>query len=87
MIGQRTAPYGTLLLRLTLGSLFTAPLYWKLAILPGGVTRWWASFEANGYHWLVPWYEPGSRGSRGLRRHATRHGHHGPYAAGLQGRP
>jgi putative oxidoreductase len=56
MIEQRTAPYATLLLRLTLGSLFMAHLYWKFAILPGGVERWWANFETNGYHWLVPWY-------------------------------
>ena len=35
MIEQRTAPYGTLLLRLTVGSLFIAHLYWKFAILPG----------------------------------------------------
>jgi putative oxidoreductase len=56
MIEQRAAPYATLLLRLTLGSLFIAHLYWTFAILPGGVEGWWANFAANGYHWLVPWY-------------------------------
>jgi putative oxidoreductase len=56
MIEQRTAPYAALLLRLTLGSLFIAHLYWKFAILPGGVEKWWASFEPAGYPWLVPWY-------------------------------
>ena len=55
MIEQRTAPYDTLLLRLTLGSLFTAHLYWNLAILPGGLEKWWSNFETSGYHWLVPW--------------------------------
>jgi putative oxidoreductase len=56
MINQRTAPYAALLLRLTLGSLFIAHLYWKFAILPGGLEKWWSNFETNGYHWLVPWY-------------------------------
>jgi hypothetical protein len=65
MIEQRTAPYGTLLLRLTLGSLFIAHLYRKFAILPGGLEKWWSNFETSGFHWLVPWY-----GSRGLGRGA-----------------
>ena len=37
MIEQRAVPYATLLPRLTLGSLFITHLYWKFAILPGGV--------------------------------------------------
>jgi putative oxidoreductase len=56
MIEQRTAPYAAFLLRLTLGSRFIAHLYWKFAILPGGIEKWWSSLEANGYHWLVPTY-------------------------------
>ena len=56
MINYRSAPYAALLLRLTLGSLFIAHLYWKFAILPGGLQKWWSNFETNGYHWLVPWY-------------------------------
>jgi putative oxidoreductase len=56
MIEQRAAPYATLPLRLTLGWLFIAHFYWKFAIFPGGVERWWANFAANGYHWLVRWY-------------------------------
>ena len=56
MINQRSVPYAALLLRLTLGSLFIAHLYWKFSILPGGLERWWSSFGTNGYHWLVPWY-------------------------------
>lgn len=56
MIEQRTSRYAALLLRLILGSLFIAHLYWKFEILPGGVERWWANFQTNGYPWFVPWY-------------------------------
>ena len=56
MIKQRAVPYAAFLLRLTLGSLFIAHLYWKFTMLPGGLDRWWSSFGTNGYHWLVPWY-------------------------------
>jgi putative oxidoreductase len=56
MIEQRTQAYGLLLLRLTLGALFIAHLYWKFAILPGGVVRWWSGLVASGYPWFVPWY-------------------------------
>lgn len=56
MLSQRQGPYAVLLLRLTLGSLFIAHLYWKFAILPGGLERWWSNFATNGYPWLVPWY-------------------------------
>jgi hypothetical protein len=34
VIEQRTSQYAALLLRLTLGSLFIAHLYWKFEILP-----------------------------------------------------
>jgi putative oxidoreductase len=50
------ARYAPLLLRIVLGSLFIAHLYWKFAILPGGLSQWWAGFATNGYPWLVPWY-------------------------------
>jgi len=53
---RRTARYATLLLRLTLGAFFIAHLYWEFEILPGGVERWWSSFQRNGYPWFVPWY-------------------------------
>jgi putative oxidoreductase len=56
MLDQRTAPYGVLLLRVLLGLLFWAHLYWKFFVLPGGLTQWWGSFSANGYPWFVPWY-------------------------------
>ena len=56
MIDQRTAPYAALLLRVTLGSMFIAHLYWKFAILDGGLNRWWGNFATNGYPSIVPWY-------------------------------
>jgi putative oxidoreductase len=56
VVEQRTSQYAALLLRLTLGSLFIAHLYWKFEILPGGVERWWSNFQTNGYPWFVPWY-------------------------------
>jgi len=43
-------------LRLLLGALFIAHLYWKLAILPGGLDAWWANLRANGYPAFVPAY-------------------------------
>lgn len=56
MSSDRVARYAPLLLRVLLGSLFIAHLYWKIAILPGGVPRWWAGFATNGYPAFVPWY-------------------------------
>ena len=50
------AGYAPLLLRLVLGSLFIAHLYWKFAVLPGGLTQWWSNFATNGYPSFVPWY-------------------------------
>lgn len=44
------------LLRVTLGSLFIAHLYWKVAVFPGGLEHWWSNFSNNGYPWFVPWY-------------------------------
>jgi putative oxidoreductase len=43
-------------LRLLLGSLFIAHLYWKLTILPGGLNAWWGNLLANGYPSFVPAY-------------------------------
>ena len=51
-----SAFYAPLLLRVTLGTLFVAHLYWKFAVLPGGFAQWWSNFESNGYPWFVPWY-------------------------------
>ena len=50
--GSRTA----LLLRLLLGSLFIAHLYWKFVILPGGVHAWWTNLVGAGYPAFVPAY-------------------------------
>jgi putative oxidoreductase len=55
-IDQRTAPYAALFLRVTLGALFVAHLYWKFAVLDGGFDRWWASFAAAGYPGFMPYY-------------------------------
>ena len=56
MIDQRTALWAALLLHVTLGSLFIAHLYWKFAILPGGLNTWWSNFAANKYPPITPWY-------------------------------
>lgn len=50
------APYAALLLRVTLGLMFLAHLYWKFEVLPGGLHAWWSNFSANGYPRFVPWY-------------------------------
>ncbi len=43
-------------LRLLLGALFIAHLYWKLAILQGGVSTWWGGLIKTGYPCWVPAY-------------------------------
>jgi putative oxidoreductase len=43
-------------LRILLGALFIAHLYWKLAILPGGLGVWWGNLLAAGYPAFVPFY-------------------------------
>jgi len=45
-----------LLLRVLLGLLFIAHLYWKLAVLPGGLQAWWRGLVGNGYPAPVPAY-------------------------------
>ncbi len=45
-----------LAIRILLGLLFIAHLYWKLAILPGGLNMWWDNLLANGYPGFVPVY-------------------------------
>lgn len=50
------APWGILLLRLTIGGLFTAHLYWKFFLLPGGVSQWIQLLHNNGYGSPVAWY-------------------------------
>ncbi|MSP94644.1 MAG: DoxX family membrane protein [Alphaproteobacteria bacterium] len=54
MIDQRTAPYGVLLLRLALGYLAIAHLYYKFYVLPNGLDGWWTNLNNNGYpDWVV----------------------------------
>jgi putative oxidoreductase len=48
--------YGAFLLRLLLGALFIAHIYWKIAILPGGLPAWWSGLVRSGYPALVPAY-------------------------------
>jgi putative oxidoreductase len=55
-LDEWTAPYAALLLRVGLGGLFIAHLYWKFFVLNGGFDAWWGQFEARGYAWYVPWY-------------------------------
>ncbi len=56
MSAQPAARFAPLLLRVVLGSLVIAHLYWKFNVLPGGFSQWWANFSANGYSPIVPWY-------------------------------
>jgi putative oxidoreductase len=52
MIDARTAPYGTLLLRVTIGGLFIMHLVWKFTIL--GLDTWWTNLEKAGYpDWVL----------------------------------
>lgn len=43
------APLGVLLLRVLLGALFIAHLYWKFFLLHGGFHAWWAGLTKLGY--------------------------------------
>jgi putative oxidoreductase len=56
MIDQRTAPYAALFLRVTLGCLAIAHLYWKFFIRAdgAGLMSWWENLNNNGYpDWVV----------------------------------
>jgi hypothetical protein len=46
-LDQRAGPYAALLLRVMLGVLFIAHLYWKFFVLEGGIARWWGAFATN----------------------------------------
>lgn len=48
--------FAALLLRVSLGLLFIAHLYWKFALHPGGFATWWSNFASNGYPIVVPYY-------------------------------
>jgi putative oxidoreductase len=47
---------GAFLLPVLLGSLFIVHLYWKLAVLPGGLPAWWNGILRSGYPAVVPAY-------------------------------
>lgn len=51
-----TSARAGLLLRLLIGALFIAHLYWKIAILPGGLGVWWGHLVKAGYPAFVPAY-------------------------------
>jgi putative oxidoreductase len=49
-----TAPYAALLLRVTMGVLFVAHLYWKFEVRPGGIHSWWSNLNDSGYpDWVL----------------------------------
>ena len=56
MIDMRTAPYAALFLRLALGYLAIAHLYWKFYIREDGLPGWWQNLNTNGYPDFVVWY-------------------------------
>jgi len=53
---RETQVYGAFLLRFLLGALFIVHLYWKVALLPGGVAAWWHGLVQSGYPQFVPAY-------------------------------
>lgn len=53
---QSSADAAVLLLRLLLGGLFIAHLYWKFFVLPGGFETWWGNLLKAGYPSIVPAY-------------------------------
>ena len=55
-IDMRTAPYAALFLRLTLGYLAVAHLYWKFFVREDGLAGWWMNLNNNGYPDFVVWY-------------------------------
>jgi putative oxidoreductase len=58
MTYQRTVPYAALVLRLTLGSLFIAHLYWKFEVR--GFIQWWTSLNNAGYpDWVLAYVVSG----------------------------
>jgi len=56
MTRQPPAALAALMLRVLLGLLFIAHLYWKVALFPGGIPAWWSGLVGNGYPAFVPAY-------------------------------
>jgi putative oxidoreductase len=54
--GASASDRAALLLRLLLGSLFIAHLYWKFVIFPGGLDVWWGNLLKAGYPAFMPAY-------------------------------
>lgn len=53
-LDQRTAPYAALFLRVTLGLLAIAHIYWKFYIRDGGFDGWWNGLVMAGYpSWVI----------------------------------
>lgn len=50
------ANWAALLLRLLLGSLFIAHLYWKIVLIPGGIGTWWSGLLLHVQPAFVPAY-------------------------------
>jgi putative oxidoreductase len=51
---RRSGPYAILVLRVTLGLLAIAHIYWKFYILDGGLDAWWSNLNTVGYpDWVV----------------------------------
>jgi putative oxidoreductase len=53
---RRSVDRGAFPLRLILGGLFLAHLYWKLVTLPGGISAWWSRLLEAGYPSFVAGY-------------------------------
>jgi putative oxidoreductase len=56
MARRGSASYAALLLRVTLGLLFLAHLYWKAELRPGGLHSWWSGLQKEGYPGFVLGY-------------------------------
>jgi putative oxidoreductase len=53
---RSAALYGALMLRLLLGALFIAHLYWKIGVRPDGIEGWSEGLQKLGYPAYVPAY-------------------------------
>lgn len=54
IMDQRSAPYAIFLLRVTLGLLAIAHIYWKFYVLDGGLDAWWTNLNNVGYpNWVI----------------------------------
>lgn len=56
MTRQPPAELAAFLLRVLLGLLFIAHLYWKFMLFPGGLSAWWNGLVGNGYPAFVALY-------------------------------